>query len=139
MHVPHSIYCEYKNHEKEGFYMSNGDTVKLLRECNAGTKMAVYSMDEICDKISDADFKNVIMASKEKHERLGNEIHAQLEKCDDIIARIKEAAQYVDINQLCLSPQCGFASTEEGNILTEEQQWKKLDFIRSIVEEVWGK
>ena len=63
--------------------MSNGDTVKLLRECNAGTKMAVYSMDEICDKISDADFKNVIMASKEKHERLGNEIHAQLEKCDD--------------------------------------------------------
>jgi len=45
----------------------------------------------------------------------------------------------VDINQLCLSPQCGFASTEEGNILTEEQQWKKLEFIRSIVEEVWGK
>lgn len=63
--------------------MLNGDTVKILRECNAGTKMAVYSMDEICDKISDADFKNVIMASKEKHERLGNEIHAQLEKCDD--------------------------------------------------------
>ena len=61
--------------------MLNGDTVKLLRECNAGTKMAVYFMDEICDKISDADFKNVIMASKEKHERLGNEIHAQLEKC----------------------------------------------------------
>ena len=47
MHVPHSIYCEYKNHEKEGFYMLNVDTVKLLRECNAGTKMAVYSMDEI--------------------------------------------------------------------------------------------
>ena len=55
----------YKNHEKEGFYMLNGDTVKLLRECNAGTKMAVYSMDEICDKISDADFKNIILASKE--------------------------------------------------------------------------
>ena len=63
--------------------MLNGDTVKLLRECNAGTKMAVYSMDEICDKISDADFKNIILASKEKHARLGNEIHAQLEKCDD--------------------------------------------------------
>ncbi|PVX32733.1 5-methyltetrahydropteroyltriglutamate--homocysteine methyltransferase [Pasteurella langaaensis DSM 22999] len=62
-----------------------------------------------------------------------------LENRDDIIARIKEAAQYVDINQLCLSPQCGFASTEEGNILTEEQQWAKLDFIRGIVEEVWGK
>ncbi len=63
----------------------------------------------------------------------------ELEKRDDIIARIKEAAQYVDINQLCLSPQCGFASTEEGNILTEEQQWAKLDFIRDITEEVWGK
>ncbi|MBF1251318.1 MAG: 5-methyltetrahydropteroyltriglutamate--homocysteine S-methyltransferase [Haemophilus parainfluenzae] len=63
----------------------------------------------------------------------------ELENRDEIIARIKEAAQYVDINQLCLSPQCGFASTEEGNILTEEQQWKKLEFIRDIVEEVWGK
>jgi len=63
----------------------------------------------------------------------------ELENRDEIIARIKEAAQYVDINQLCLSPQCGFASTEEGNILTEEQQWKKLEFIRSIAEEVWGK
>ena len=42
MHVPHSIYCEYKNHEKEGFYMLNGDTVKLLRECNAGTKMSSW-------------------------------------------------------------------------------------------------
>ena len=62
-----------------------------------------------------------------------------LEDKGEVIARIKEAAQYVDINQLCLSPQCGFASTEEGNILTEEQQWKKLEFIRSIVEEVWGK
>ena len=62
-----------------------------------------------------------------------------LENRDEIIARIKEATQYVDINQLCLSPQCGFASTEEGNILTEEQQWKKLEFIRDIAEEVWGK
>ncbi|KGQ25530.1 methionine synthase [Gallibacterium anatis CCM5995] len=63
----------------------------------------------------------------------------ELEDKDEIIARIKEAAQYVDINQLCLSPQCGFASTEEGNVLTEEQQWKKLEFIREISEEVWGK
>ncbi|WGE90119.1 5-methyltetrahydropteroyltriglutamate--homocysteine S-methyltransferase [Actinobacillus arthritidis] len=63
----------------------------------------------------------------------------QLENRDEVIARIQEAAQYVDINQLCLSPQCGFASTEEGNILTEEQQWAKLNFIREISEEVWGK
>lgn len=62
-----------------------------------------------------------------------------LEDRQTIVDRIKEAAQYVDINQLCLSPQCGFASTEEGNVLTEEQQWQKLNFIREIAEEVWGK
>mgnify|MGYP002651814108 CR=1 FL=1 len=55
-----------------------------------------------------------------------------------IIERIKEAAQFVDINQLCISPQCGFASTEEGNILTEEAQWAKLDLIKEIADEVWG-
>lgn len=62
----------------------------------------------------------------------------ELEAKEAIIERIKEASQYVDINQLCLSPQCGFASTEEGNELTEEDQWKKLALIRSIVNEVWG-
>ncbi len=62
----------------------------------------------------------------------------ELEAKEEIISRIQEAAQYVDINQLCLSPQCGFASTEEGNVLTEEDQWKKLALIRSIVDEVWG-
>ena len=62
----------------------------------------------------------------------------ELENKQDIIARIQEAAHYVDINQLCLSPQCGFASTEEGNVLTEDEQWRKLEFIRQIAEEVWG-
>ena len=62
----------------------------------------------------------------------------ELEDKQAIINRIKEAAQFVDINQLCLSPQCGFASTEEGNVLSEEEQWQKLNFIHEIVEEVWG-
>ncbi len=61
----------------------------------------------------------------------------ELENKENIIARIGEAAQYVNQNQLCLSPQCGFASTEEGNILTEEQQWEKIALIRKIAEEVW--
>lgn len=43
----------------------------------------------------------------------------------------------ISIDRLCLSPQCGFASTEEGNILTEQQQWEKLIFIREIAEEIW--
>jgi methionine synthase II (cobalamin-independent) len=62
----------------------------------------------------------------------------ELENKKDIIGRIEEAAGYVDINQLCLSPQCGFASTEEGNILTEEQQWGKLRLVKEIADEVWG-
>lgn len=61
-----------------------------------------------------------------------------LEDKDEVIARIKEASQYVPLEQLCLSPQCGFSSTEEGNILTIEAQWDKLKLIDEIVREVWG-
>ena len=61
-----------------------------------------------------------------------------LEDKDEVIARIKEASQYVPLENLYLSTQCGFASTEEGNILTEEDQWKKIGLIKEIVAEVWG-
>ena len=60
-----------------------------------------------------------------------------LEDKGEVIARIKEASQYVPLEQLCLSPQCGFSSTEEGNILTIEAQWDKLKLIDEIVHEVW--
>lgn len=62
----------------------------------------------------------------------------ELEDRQTIINRIHEAAQYIDLNQLALSPQCGFASTEEGNIITEEQQWAKIALVKSIAQEVWG-
>ena len=62
----------------------------------------------------------------------------QLEDKDAVIARIKEASQYVPLENLYLSTQCGFASTEEGNILTEENQWEKIALISDIVKEVWG-
>jgi len=52
--------------------------------------------------------------------------------------RIADAAQYLDLDQLCLSPQCGFASTEEGNSLTEEEQWAKLRRIVEVANKVWG-
>lgn len=61
-----------------------------------------------------------------------------LEDKDVIVARIKEAAEIVGLDQICLSPQCGFASTEEGNLLTEEEQWRKLAFIKEIAEEIWS-
>jgi 5-methyltetrahydropteroyltriglutamate--homocysteine methyltransferase len=62
-----------------------------------------------------------------------------LEQKDDIKRRIDEATKYAPIEQLCLSPQCGFASTEEGNVLGEQQQWAKLAMIVEIAREVWGK
>lgn len=61
----------------------------------------------------------------------------ELESKQEILNRIEEAKQYVDLNRICLSPQCGFASTEEGNHLTEEQQWNKLAYIKEIAEEIW--
>jgi 5-methyltetrahydropteroyltriglutamate--homocysteine methyltransferase len=61
-----------------------------------------------------------------------------LENKDAIKRRIDEATKYVALDQLCLSPQCGFASTEEGNILAEQEQWAKLKIIVEIAEEVWG-
>ena len=62
----------------------------------------------------------------------------KLEHKDDIKRRIEEATKYVALDQLCLSPQCGFASTEEGNVLAEEEQWAKLRMIVEIADEVWG-
>lgn len=61
----------------------------------------------------------------------------ELENKDEIKRRIDEVSRFVDLNQLCLSPQCGFASTEEGNLLTEDEQWAKLRHVVEIAEEVW--
>ena len=62
-----------------------------------------------------------------------------LENKKAVIARIHEAAKYIPLDRLCLSPQCGFASCEIGNKLTEEEQWDKLRLVKEIAEEVWGK
>src|SRR5215467_4346044 len=62
-----------------------------------------------------------------------------LEEKDALKRRIDEAAKFVDLDQLCLSPQCGFASSEEGNILAEDEQWAKLRRIVEVADEVWGR
>ena len=61
-----------------------------------------------------------------------------LEDEDAVIARIREASRYVPLEQLRLSPQCGFSSTEEGNLLTEDEQWAKVALVKRIAERVWG-
>src|SRR6266481_4438372 len=63
---------------------------------------------------------------------------AALDNKDDIKRRIEEAAKYAALDQLALSQQCGFASTEEGNVLTEEEQWAKLRLVVEVAHEVWG-
>lgn len=63
---------------------------------------------------------------------------AELESTDALARRIGEAAAYVDLDQLCLSPQCGFSSTVEGNALTEDDQWAKLQRVVDTARQVWG-
>jgi 5-methyltetrahydropteroyltriglutamate--homocysteine methyltransferase len=63
----------------------------------------------------------------------------RLEPREDLKKRIDEAAKIVPLEQLALSPQCGFASTEEGNVLAEEEQWAKLKMIVELSKEVWGR
>ena len=61
-----------------------------------------------------------------------------LEDKEKVINRIRQAAKYIPLERLCLSPQCGFASCAIGNKLTEEEQWAKLKLVKEIAEEVWG-
>jgi 5-methyltetrahydropteroyltriglutamate--homocysteine methyltransferase len=61
-----------------------------------------------------------------------------LESKDAIKSRIDEATKFTALDRLCLSPQCGFASTEEGNVLAEDEQWAKLRMIAEVAEEIWG-
>ena len=62
----------------------------------------------------------------------------ELEDKETVIKRIHEAAKFIPLDRLYLSPQCGFASCAIGNKLTEEQQWAKLKLVKEIAEEVWG-
>jgi 5-methyltetrahydropteroyltriglutamate--homocysteine methyltransferase len=61
-----------------------------------------------------------------------------LERKDDLLRRIDEAARFLPLEQLAISPQCGFASTMEGNLLTEDEQWAKLQLVVDAAREVWG-
>jgi methionine synthase II (cobalamin-independent) len=76
----------------------------------------------------------------EKHVVLGlvTTKRGELESRDELLRRIEEASKYAPLEQLCLSPQCGFSSTVEGNLLSEGEQWAKLRLIVEVAEEVWG-
>ena len=82
--------------------------------------------------------KNRKRKNNDTEKRQRDKDNTKMENKEDVIARIHEAANYVPLEQLALSPQCGFASTEEGNLVTDEDQWKKLALVKEIAEEVWN-
>ncbi|WP_342360812.1 5-methyltetrahydropteroyltriglutamate--homocysteine S-methyltransferase [Terrarubrum flagellatum] len=85
-------------------------------------------------------FEPLRFLPKGKHVVLGlvTSKTGELETKDAVHRRIDEAAKHADLDQLCLSPQCGFASTQEGNTLAEAEQWAKLEMIVDVAREVWG-
>jgi len=62
----------------------------------------------------------------------------ELEPADELKQRVEQAARYVELANLCLSPQCGFSSTVHGNQLTHDQQWRKLELVVKTAEAIWG-
>ncbi len=116
----------------QGGYEPIADT--LFNQTNIDAYFLEYDSDRA------GDFQPLRFLPKGKQAVLGliTTKTGVIEKKDDIKRRLDEACQYVDIDQLCLSPQCGFASTEEGNVLAEDEQWKKLELIVEIADEVWS-
>ncbi|MFJ7975718.1 5-methyltetrahydropteroyltriglutamate--homocysteine S-methyltransferase [Peribacillus sp. NPDC096379] len=90
------------------------------------------------DNDRSGDFKPLRFI-KDQHVVLGliTSKTGELEDKEEIKQRVAEAAKYVKIDQLCLSPQCGFSSTEEGNVITEQDQWNKLGLVVEIANEIW--
>jgi 5-methyltetrahydropteroyltriglutamate--homocysteine methyltransferase len=93
-----------------------------------------------CDSERAGGFEPLRLVPKGKMVVLGivTSKSGMLESKDVLKRRIDEAARFVSLDQLCLSPQCGFASTEEGNILSEDEQWAKLRLVVEVADEVWG-
>lgn len=121
----------YKSHyASEGSYDSVADYV-LARE-----KVSAFYLEY--DDERSGDFKALAKIPEGKKVVLGivTSKSPELEDKEELIKRIKDAANYIPLENICISPQCGFSSTEEGNVLTEEDQWKKIKLIREVAEEI---
>jgi 5-methyltetrahydropteroyltriglutamate--homocysteine methyltransferase len=114
-----------------GGYEPVADTLFAKEEVDA------YYLEFDTDRAG--DFSPLRFVSDDKLVVLGlfSSKTGELEDKNIIINRVREATRYIPVSRLCISPQCGFASTEEGNILTEEQQWNKLRFIKEIADDIW--
>lgn len=123
------------NHRSNWFASGGYEPVAeaLFNELNIGAYFLEF------DDERSGDFSPLRHVPKDKKVVLGlvSSKTGKLENKRDVIARIKEATRYLPLENLCLSPQCGFSSTHHGNDLTEEQQWAKLALVREIADEVW--
>ena len=119
-------------------WLSSGGNARVAAKLFGEENVDAYYLEFDDDR--SGDFAPLAEVSGDKQVVLGlvTSKRSELEDPETIKARIYEAAHYVPLERLCLSTQCGFASTEEGNKLTEEQQWAKIALVRSIAEEVWG-
>jgi 5-methyltetrahydropteroyltriglutamate--homocysteine methyltransferase len=104
-------------------------------------KIKVHGFFMEYDSARAGGFEPLRMLPKDRQVVLGlvTTKSGRLESKDEIKRRIDEAAKFVSLEQLCLSPQCGFASTEEGNVLAEDEQWAKLRMIVELADDVWGR
>ena len=119
-------------------YASSGAYDSVAKTLLARENVNAYYLE--FDDERSGGFEPLAAVSEEKKVVLGlvTTKRPELEDKAAVIARIHEAAKYIPLDRLCLSPQCGFASCEIGNKLTEAQQWAKLSLVKEIAEEVWG-
>lgn len=119
-------------------YASSGAYDSVAETLFAGENVSAYYLE--FDDERSGGFEPLKAVSGDKKVVLGliTSKKPELENKQAIIDRINEAAKYISLDRLCLSPQCGFASCEIGNKLTEEEQWAKLALVKEIAEEVWG-
>ena len=118
-------------------YFAQGGYDKVAKLLFGNEKVSAFYLEY--DDERSGDFKPLAYIPQNKLVVLGliTSKRPKLEDKEFIKKRILEASEYVDLDRLCLSPQCGFSSTEEGNKLTEEDEWKKIKLVQEIAHEVW--
>jgi 5-methyltetrahydropteroyltriglutamate--homocysteine methyltransferase len=145
----------FKAHEETYLAYPVTTGVHLCRGNSMGRWLADGGYDKIAEKLFNelrcdrlllqydspqaGDFAPLRFVPKNKIVVLGliTTKHGELETADELVRRVDETARYLPVEQLALSPQCGFASSGRGNPLTEEEQWRKLELASAVAETVW--
>lgn len=122
----------------KSMFIASGSYLPVAEVLFNRVNIDAYFMEWDTDRAG--GFEPLRFVPKHKHVVLGlvTSKNGVLESKDDIKRRLDEASHFIDLDQVSLSPQCGFASTEEGNVLAEDEQWAKLERIVEVAEEVWG-